>query len=57
MPRSPPTWPVRRADGPSVSSTHGTISEAGFGEEKCPTVAIHFRPLSDREKAEKQNII
>ena len=57
MPRSPLTWPVRRADGRSVSSTRGMISDAGCGEEKWTTVAIRLRPLSDREKTRKQNII
>ena len=57
MPRSPSTWPERRADGRSVSSKHVTISGASCSEEKRTTVAIRLRPLSDREKAEKQKII
>ena len=57
MPRSPPTRPVRRADGRPDSFKYGTMSEAGCGEERCTTVAIRPRLLSDREKAGKKNIV
>ena len=57
MPRSLSTRPVRRVDGRSDSFKYCTMSEAGCGEERCTTVAVRLRLLSDREKAGKKNIV